>query len=141
MQFEPGFQHQQSSRSTIWLPHDSGHVDPCCCNVPEVVDEEKAEVAVTVLFTRASHVQNISELSDLFTYWPGYAFGSSQSSRYHKSGKRRKSKSSSSSGPRSGAACLRHCQVLNLCSVVTTSSNIPGLVEVLTTRLQENDHY
>ncbi|KAL3203523.1 hypothetical protein MRX96_011895 [Rhipicephalus microplus] len=55
MQFKPGFQHQQSSRSTAWLPLDSGHVDLCCCEVPEVVDEEKAEVAVAVLFTRASH--------------------------------------------------------------------------------------
>ncbi|KAL3223985.1 hypothetical protein MRX96_027052 [Rhipicephalus microplus] len=38
-----------------WLPHDSGHVDPGCCEVPQVVVEEKAEIAVALCFTRAIH--------------------------------------------------------------------------------------
>ncbi|KAH8037038.1 hypothetical protein HPB51_008462 [Rhipicephalus microplus] len=66
---------------------------------------------------------NLPELSDLFKYWPGYQrLRVNKPSKYHRSEKRRKSKSPSSSGPRSRAACLRPSRVPNLYSAVTTSS-------------------
>lgn len=127
MQSEPGFQHQQESRSTALATTRLGTCRPLLLRGTRGRGRRecrsRCRPSLHACKSPSYRAQtNLPEISDLFAYWPGYAFGSSQPSRYHRSGQRRKSKSSSSSGPRSRAACVRPCQVLNHCSVVTTSS-------------------